>query len=89
MFDKTNSINLEVWDHVWYSVYDSVGEYLWNSVEDAVQYATKASVQNSTWDSIEGAVDTAVQACVRESVYNYFIMNSDKIISKDEYLLRL
>ena len=82
MNDESNTINLEVWDRVWYSVYDSIGDHLWNLVEDA-------PVQNSIWDSIESAVDTAAQACVREAVYNYFNMNFDKIISRDEYLLRL
>ena len=95
-----NNLN-DVVENVCYSLWrhDAGLRVLADSLDEFISWpaTVKDSVANLIWNtahfsierSIEGAVDTAAQACVREAVYNYFNMNFDKIISRDEYLLRL
>ena len=67
---QIEKLGASVGDSVWNSVEDSVGASVRDSVEDSVGDSVMASVRDSVRDSVEDSVVDSVGASVRDSVRN-------------------
>jgi hypothetical protein len=59
-----NNISIDVWFSVSHSVgnsiHDTVKDYAWNAIEDAVCFSVEKYVDNSIWQSVGNSVGNSV-----------------------------